>query len=387
MPAASFNPAVAGLNAPPIPVVQKSAERYQGGYGKLIDLSQAVPGYPPHPALLSSLEQAAGRSDLMGYGRIEGEYELCAAYSAHLSRTYGTDVSAGEVHITSGCNQAFVATALAVASPGDTLLLVAPYYFNHASTLSMLGIRTKTVAATPEMGFLPDPQALAAALTPDVKAIVCVTPNNPTGAVYPIPLLEALFDLCVKNDIWLMADETYRDFLPDEQSVPHALLQRGNWRSHFIGLYSFSKSFCIPGHRLGAVTAGKGVIANIAKVMDNLQICAPRPPQHAVATGLTQLSDWQADNRAEIDRRRKALTQVMAQLPDWEIMTIGAYFSYVRHPFSDLGSIKAAEYLASERGVVSLPGTFFGDGQDDYLRFAFANAGSDELRELAERLA
>lgn len=386
MLAPSFNPAIDGLNPPPIPIVQKSAQNYFGQHGSLIDLSQAVPGYSVHPALLTWLEEAAGRTDVLGYGRIEGELALCDAYSAHVGRVYGAPVEPQEVHITSGCNQAFVAAALTLAAPGDSLLLVTPFYFNHDTTLSMLGIGTKTVAARPEDNFLVDPDLVAEAITPDVKAVVCVTPNNPTGAVYSASLLDALFDVCVSKNVRLVVDETYRDFLPEGQSVPHRLLQRQNWRDHFVGLYSFSKSFCVPGHRLGAITGGGDVIGNVAKVMDNLQICAPRPPQHAVARGLTDLTGWLAENRAEIDRRRETLIEVMAGLPDWELTSIGAYFSYVRHPFRDRTSIEAAEYLASERGVVSLPGTFFGEGQEPFLRFAFANATAAELRSLSQRL-
>lgn len=381
-----INSAIADLNAPPIPIVQNSAKAYDGRCGPLIDLSQAVPGYAAHPSLTESLNKAAGRADLLGYGRIEGEMELRRAYSAHVSRVYGSPVTPSETHITSGCNQAFVATALTVAGPGDSILLITPFYFNHATTLEMLGIQTKSVPADPDNGFFPDPDRIAAAITIDVKAVVCVTPNNPTGAIYPASLIETLYDICVANNVWLITDETYRDFLPSAQHQPHNLFARSNWRQHFISLYSFSKSFCIPGHRLGAVTAGEGLITNLAKVMDNLQICAPRPPQHAVAKGLMELSDWQQENRKEIDHRRSVLQDVIAGIPQWEIAAIGAYFSYIRHPYNDRTSTQVAEYLASKRGVVCLPGAFFGEGQEDYLRFAFANAAGDELKEMAVRL-
>ena len=375
-----------GLNAPPIPLVQQSSRQYNGQCGDLIDLSQAVPGYPAHSMLNQALQDCAGQADLLGYGRIEGEPALREAYASHLSHVYGAPVTSGETHITSGCNQAFVATALTVAGQGDSLLLVTPYYFNHDTTLSMLGIETKTVAARPENGFLPDPDELAASITPDVKAIVCVTPNNPTGAIYPHSLMESLFDLCADNGLWLIVDETYRDFLPEMQAIPHQLLSRRAWREHFIGLYSFSKSFCIPGHRLGAIAAGKSVVTNISKVMDNLQICAPRPPQVAVARCLPELAGWRAQNRLEIDNRRRALIDIMADIPEWEIATIGAYFSYIRHPYPNRSSVEVAKILAEERGVVCLPGAFFGEEQDAYLRFAFANVTSGELKGLADRL-
>lgn len=388
MTSTPINPAIAGLSAPPIPIVQKSARDYDGRLGQLIDLSQAVPGYAIHPELAAHLEKAASRSDLLGYGPIEGEIALRDAYSRHVSQVYGAPVASKETHITAGCNQAFVAAALTVAGPGDTVLLITPYYFNHDTTLSMLGIKTKTMIAKPEDRYLPDIAEVAAAVTPDVKAIACVTPNNPTGTIYPSELMEQLFDLCAEHKIWLMVDETYRDFLGDDENQPrpHTLLQRPNWRDHFIGLYSFSKSFCIPGHRLGAITAGETMVTAVSKIMDNLQICAARPPQHAVAETLEPLADWRAQNRVEIRRRREALINVIAACEGWEIATIGAYFSYVRHPYTDRNSTDVAQLLAKERGVVTLPGTFFGEGQEAYLRFAFANVSAEELQLLAFRL-
>ena len=383
---APINSAIAGLSAPPIPVIQNAARNYDGRYGDIIDLSQAVPGYAPPALLLDHLSEAAGRPELLGYGNIEGEDALRSAYAKDLGRSYGARFDSAEVHITSGCNQAFVAAALTVAGPGEKLLLITPFYFNHETTLAMLGIGVEKVAATAGNGFLPDPDALAAAITPEVKALVCITPNNPTGAVYPPELMERLFDLCVERGIWLMVDETYRDFLPEDQAVPHRLFQRTNWRDHLIGLYSFSKSFCIPGHRLGAITADAQIVANVAKVMDNLQICAPRAAQVAVAQAMPELTDWRSANRVEIARRRATLEAVIARLPSWQIETIGAYFSYIRHPFEDAGSSEVAQLLAEKHGVLCLPGAFFGDGQDAFLRLAFANANCSDLEKLAARL-
>lgn len=352
----------------------------------MIDLSQAVPGYAPPATLLESLRAAAARPELLGYGDIEGEAHFRQAYAKDLARSYDASFDSSEIHITSGCNQAFVAAALTVAGPGEKLLLITPFYFNHETTLAMLGIGVEKVAATAEQQFLPNLEAVAEAITPETKALVCITPNNPTGAVYPQELMEGLFDLCVERKLWLIVDETYRDFLPEGQALPHHLFQRANWRDHLIGLYSFSKSFCIPGHRLGAITADARIVTNVAKVMDNLQICAPRAAQVAVAEAMPELTDWRDANRVEIARRRATLEAVIASRPNWRIESIGAYFSYVRHPFDDVSSTEVAQRLAEERGILCLPGAFFGEGQEAFLRLAFANADSSALEELTDRL-
>lgn len=382
-----FSPLVTSLAAPPIPAVAAWAKIYDGARGPLIDLSQAAPGHPPHPDLLGWLAEAAGAPRFAGYGPIEGEPVLRKAYSEHVSALYDAPLTSRNIHITSGCNQAFVATVLALVSPGKTVLLTNPYYFNHETSLTMLGINTDLVPCNAAAGFLPDVDAIAASLHPDVRALALVTPNNPTGAVYPPALLEAIDALCREKGIWLILDETYRDFLPDDATPPHGLFSKENWQNHLVSLYSFSKAYAIPGHRLGAITGGVQLIQQVAKIMDNLQICAPRPAQIAVAKAIPGLIEWRRENGAEIARRARALTAAMAGLDGWKLKVMGGYFAYIRHPYPDISAEFVAGKLAALAGIVCLPGEFFGEAQEPYLRFAFANADEAMIGLLATRLA
>jgi aspartate/methionine/tyrosine aminotransferase len=382
-----FNPLVKSIQPPPVPSVQAWARAYDGSQGPLIDLSQAVPGYPAHPKMLELLGQTASSLAYTGYGPIEGDSGLRDAYAAHSAEVYEAGISASNVHVTSGCNQAFLCAVMAVAGAGDTVLMTEPYYFNHETTLAMLGIRSRFVACSAEDGFVPRLEAIEAAFQPGVKALALVSPNNPTGAVYPPDLLKAIFALCRSRGVWLILDETYRDFLPSADLAPHALFAEEGWQDGFCSLYSFSKSFCIPGHRLGAITAGPVFIAQVAKIMDNLQICAPRAAQAAVAEALPLLADWREENRLEILRRADALRTVMAKLPAWQLAAVGAYFAFVKHPFSGVPSAEVAEALARQVGISCIPGGYFGAGQEDYLRFAFANADAATIGRLEERLA
>ncbi|MBP1842688.1 aspartate/methionine/tyrosine aminotransferase [Rhizobium petrolearium] len=384
MPA--FNPLVEKLSPPPVPSVFAWGHAYQGAKGPLIDLSQAVPGYPAHPDMLRLLGETASSRAFTGYGPIEGEAELRNAYAEHVSQVYDANVGAENIHITSGCNQAFVCAAMTVAGPGNTVLMTEPFYFNHETTLAMMGIKTAFVACEAANGFLPDLADIEAAVTGDVRALALVSPNNPTGAIYPAPLLEAIFRLCREKGIWLILDETYRDFMHEAGRAPHGLFSLDGWEETLISLYSFSKSFCIPGHRLGAITAGSKVVEQVAKVMDNLQICAPRAAQAAVARALPLLAGWREENRQEIGRRADALKTVMRSVNDWKLDAIGAYFAFVRHPFRGVGSAAVAEKLAREVGIICIPGAYFGEGQQDYLRFAFANADVPTIGLLEERL-
>ena len=379
-----YNPAIVRLTAPPVAIVQNWIDQYQGHHGPLIDMSQAVPGYPAHADLLAELGRHAASEDSLGYGAIEGEAVLRQAYADHMAELYGASVNAEEVLITAGCNQAFITAAMAVAGAGDQVLMTRPNYFNHDSTLEMTGVKTGFVETSAKDGFIPDIAAIDAAITPQTRALALVSPNNPTGAIYPPERLDEIAACCQRNNIWLILDETYRDFLPPRKQ-PHHLL-RSSARGRVILLYSFSKSYAIPGHRLGAVVAPTEAIIQMAKIMDNIQICAPRAAQRAIAEMITALAPWREENAARMQQRAAAFRQVFDGIAGWEITSMGGYFAYVRHPAA-ADSMTVAADLVRQSGVLTIPGGFFGSGQESFLRFAFANAEIDAIEDLPRRLA
>ncbi len=383
----AINPLVADTGSPPIPEAQGWTRRYDGARGPLIDLSQAVPGTPPHPGLLERMAATAGAAAGAKYGPIAGDADLRQTYAAEMARIYDGRIEPADVAVTGGCNMAFFAAMILLARAGDAVLLPTPWYFNHQMTLDMLGVEPRALPCRAGAGFVPDPRDAEALIDERVRALVLVTPNNPTGAVYPAHVIEAFADLCRRRGLWLVIDETYRDFLPAGVNRAHGLLSGEAWRSHVIQLYSFSKSFGIPGHRTGAVAADAGVIGQLAKILDCLQICAPRTAQGALPWAIDALRDWREGNRADINGRAARFREALAGVPEWRIESVGAYFAYLRHPFPGQSAQAIAERLAVERGVLCLPGSYFGPGQEAHLRVAFANVGADVLEGLTERLS
>jgi aspartate/methionine/tyrosine aminotransferase len=276
---------------------------------------------------------------------------------------------------------------MTVARHGDAVLLPAPWYFNHQMSLAMLGIEPRVLPCRAEAGFVPQVADAEALIDERVRAVVLVTPNNPTGAVYPAHVMEGFADLCRRRGIILVVDETYRDFLPPGVNRPHGLFAEESWRDTVVQLYSFSKSYAIPGHRTGAITADPSLIEQVAKILDCIQICAPRPAQGVLPWAIGGLREWREANRAEINRRIEVFRQALEPVREWRIDSIGAYFAYLRHPFPDRTSHDVAEQLTTERGVLCLPGSYFGPGQDRHLRVAFANVGGEVLAGLTGRLA
>ncbi|WP_181704095.1 aminotransferase [Chthonobacter albigriseus] len=379
------NPLLVATDVPPIPAAQAWARAYDGRLGKLINLAQAVPGDPPPDVLLERLGAEARTASAATYGSIYGDLALREALARDVNAVYGGDVIAAEIAITAGCNQAFFVTAMALAQAGDEIILPAPWYFNHKMTLDMLGIVAKPLLARPENGFVPAVEDARALISAKTRAILLVTPNNPTGATYPAAVIAAFAALAEEAGIALVLDETYRDFMPAGAGAPHALFAAEHWRDRVIQLYSFSKAYAIPGHRLGSIIAGTVLMEEIGKVLDCVQICPPRAAQAAIAWAIPETAAWRAQTRDTIVRRADVFRAVVAGAPGWSIAAIGAYFAYVAHPFEATGEA-VGERLAREAGVLALPGSFFGPGQEKHLRFAFANVDEASLRLVTERL-
>ena len=364
-----MNPLVAAVDAPPIPVVQAWGRAYGGARGPLIDLCQAVPGYPPHPELLARLGAAASDPACAQYGPIAGDPALREAHAAN------TGVAPGQVLITAGCNQAVFAALLTVAPRGSAVLLPTPWYFNHKMTCGMLGLHARALPCRAADGFVPDP-AEAASLLDGVAAVVLVTPNNPTGAIYPAAVVDRFAALCLDRGVTLILDETYADFMPDAPAEAAGAVR----------LYSFSKAYAVPGHRVGAMTVPEPLAPHLLKVLDCLHICPQRPAQRALAWAVDGLRGWRLDNRAEMAGRAALVRERFAALPGWRIDSLGAYFAYVRHPFPGASAWAVAERLAREHGVLLLPAPAFA-GSEEHLRVSFANVDAGGIAALADRLA
>jgi aspartate/methionine/tyrosine aminotransferase len=381
------NPALIATAVPPIPEAKGWLAEYRGNAGPPIDLSQAVPGYPPPEAMLSRLSAVAGTAEAASYGDILGDVDLRAILAAHVSGLYEGMIAADEVAITAGCNMAFMVAVMALAKAGEAVMLPTPWYFNHKMTLDMLGIAAIALPCRAEKGFVPAVEDTEPLIDGRVRAIVLVTPNNPTGAAYPPPTIHAFADLCSRRGIALILDETYRDFIDPGAGAPHRLFADDGWRKTVVQLYSFSKAYCIPGHRSGAMLADRRLIAEIAKILDCIQISPPRVPQRALVWAIPALADWRAASCRLIIDRAAAFRSAIAACPGWSAPSVGAYFGYLRHPAEGRSGAEVAKELARECGVLTLPGSYFGDAQEPFLRAAFANVGEETIEQLPARLA
>ncbi|MGY6548412.1 MAG: aminotransferase [Roseinatronobacter sp.] len=352
----------------------------------LLNLSQAAPVAPPPPALQEAMTDALRVAETHLYGPVLGLPALREALATATCARYGGQITPDQIAITSGCNQAFCAAITTLAGPGDAVMLPVPWYFNHAMWLSMQGI--EAIPLPCDAALLPDLAAARARITPRSRAIVLVTPNNPTGAEYPPALIAGFRDLARAQGLALILDETYRDF-HSADGAPHDLFTDPDWDDTVIQLYSFSKAYRLTGHRVGAIVTSAARLAQVEKVLDTVTICPTGLGQRAALFGLTHLDSWLAGERAEIHARRAALEHAFARLQGWQIAGAGAYFGYVRHPF-DMPSSALACKLVQDESLLVLPGSMFAPEGDEaaqrHLRIAFANADRAGIATLVARL-
>ena len=355
----------------------------------IIDVSQAAPTEPPPDKMLKFMaDKVLSDNAVNTYGPVLGLDELRESLARQWSSQYNGKISKKNVAITSGCNQAFCASIATFTSENDEVIVPTPWYFNHHMWLQMAGV--KTVPLETDSNMIPVFEKAEALITDRTRAIVLVSPNNPSGSIYSNELLQKFYKLCSSNNIRLILDETYKDFHPNV-SQPHKLFENNDWKQTLTILYSFSKTYRMTGHRVGALLTSDENLLEVEKVLDTFTVCPPQLGQYAANWGLANLESWTSDRRTEILERAKHFSKKFEPLSaaGWSLRGCGAYFAFVDHPFKE-GSETLAPLILRDQGILLMPGTMFYPKYDPHgprtFRIAFANIDKNKITTLLERL-
>jgi aminotransferase len=352
-----------------------------------INLAQGVCDTPvPPPVEAEALAAIHAGHNI--YTRLDGIARLRNAIAAKRQRDYAlTYDPESEVLVSSGATGGFHAACMALFNPGDDVLLFEPFYGYHVSTLKSLRINPVIVPLA-DSDFALDTDALKAAITPNTRAIVINTPANPSGKIFTRLELEAIAEVAIEHDLFVLTDEIYEYFVYDGQRhISPATLP--GMRERTIILSGFSKTFSVTGWRLGYVTADARWLPAMNYFHDLTYVCAPSPLQHAAAAGLEQLppsfyTQLATDHQDKRTRILSALTTASLT----PTTPAGAY--YVLADATRLPGKTAAEkarHLLAATGVASVAGSaFFSPGRgENLLRFCFAKKDED-LNEACARL-
>jgi aminotransferase len=352
-----------------------------------INLAQGVCDTPVPPVVEAAAIQAI-RDGYNIYTRCDGMARLREAIAAKQMRDYGLRYDAeDEVMVASGATAGLHAAAMALLNPGEEVLLFEPFYGYHVNTLKSLRVEPVLVALA-EPDWQLDVDAMRSAVTPRTRAILLNTPANPTGKIFTLPELEAVAQLAIEHDLFLITDEIYEYFVYDgaRHICPAAL---PGMRERTIVVSGFSKTYSITGWRVGYATADKRWMPAMAHFHDLTYVCSPAPFQIGSAAGLEQLPP-SFYTQVAIDHQSKR-ERLLAALRDAGMepsVPPGAY--YIMASAERLPGKTAAEksrHLLRETGVAAVAGSaFFRPGRgEELLRFCFAKRDA-ELDEACERL-
>lgn len=379
----SLNPLVSRAAASPFPAIRGCA----GGDIEALpplDLCGTGSGVVPSRDLVAAIAALAAEPGIERPTPVLGLPDLRSALATDIVARYGGAVATEQIAITAGSSQALCLALMAIARTGDDVIVAEPTAFGPTTWLDMLGVRAVVVPFRPDRDGVPDPQQIAARLGPRTRAVLLGSPNSATGAVYPAELFEVLFNLCKRHSIALIVDEAYRDFVGD--ASPHRLFARSDWDANLVHAYSFSTGFGLPGYRVGALASSPALLDSVTKTMDCIAVCAPHLGQRAALFALTELPAWRPYVGRVAAQRRRALLQALEHgAPAFRVVSAGAVFAYLAHPF-DLPSRAVARLLAEQQHLLTLPGGAFGPSQDGYLRLAYGDLAVELMPEVAARM-
>jgi aspartate/methionine/tyrosine aminotransferase len=368
------------VQSPVIPVVGDLIRATPG----CISLGQGVVSYPPPPQAARRAAAFAAGSDHT-YKPVGGFPELLELLAAKHRAENGFDParSGRAMMVTAGGNMAFMNAVLAIADPGDEIILPTPYYFNHEMAVTIANCKAVLVPVDEHHQLRP--AALRAAITPRTRAIVTISPNNPTGAVYPEACLREVNGICRDAGIYHIADEAYECFTWDgARHFSPAAIPGGE--GHTIGLYSLSKSHGFAAWRIGWMVMPEHLLGAVRKIQDTILICPAVVSQHAAIGALEAGRGWCEARLAELASVRALVLEVLEGLAG--LVTIpradGAFY-FLMDVHTRLRAMDVVERLIREYGVGVLPGDTFGVGGCS-LRIAYGALTKDKVAEGVGRL-
>ena len=355
-----------------------------------VSLGQGVVNFSPPPAVYEKISLFQQDPDNHKYGPVEGLPELRDKISKKLTAENGiTTGEALQVVITAGANMGFLNALFAITDPGDEVILPTPYYFNHEMAVTMLNCRP--VAVPTDENYHPDLKRIEKAINARTRAVVTISPNNPSGAVYPRELLIAVNRLCLKHNVYHITDETYEYFTYDG-AVHFSPASLKDSHRHTISLFSLSKAYGFASWRIGYMVIPQHLSLAIRKIQDTNLICPPVISQYAAVGALQAGRDY-------CDNKMQSILEVRTQLLK-ELETVGSRLSFPRsegafYAFLRLDTritaVDMAARLIENHKVAVIPGSAFGMERGCYLRVSYGALDKETailgIRRLVEGLS
>lgn len=368
------------VQPPIIPVVGALIKQNPG----TISLGQGVVSYGPPPEAIAQITRFLSNPNNHKYQAVTGIPELVNAIEMKLKSENGVAVNEGsQIVVTAGSNMGFINAVMAITDPGDEVILQKPFYFNHEMAVQMADCQPVLVDTDEQYQLRLD--AIRAAITPKTRAIVTVSPNNPTGVVYPEADLRAVNELCRTHGLYHIHDETYEYFTYDGvQHFSPGSIPGSN--AHTISLFSLSKAYGFASWRIGYMVLPAQLLTAVEKIQDTIVICASVLSQYAAVGALQAGVSYCRKHLEILSQVRQICLKQLASVQDiCTIPSANGAFYFLLNVHTDLDSFALVERLIREHKVAVIPGNTFGM-EGCYLRVAYGALQPDTVAEGMGRL-
>lgn len=320
-----------------------------------------------------------------GYGPNGGLLSLRELLAGKLRRVNGIEASTDEIVVTPGGMNALYSIYMALLQPGDEVLLPTPGFPNMDETVALLGGSPVFYPLAAESGFLPDIEVLEARVTPRTKILFVNTPANPTGAVYPEPLMRDLVDFAARHDLWLLCDEVYDEMILSDGCV-HTAAAPLDPDGRVITVCSFSKVYAMTGWRVGYAVAPVAMADVLRKLQEPLVSCPSTISQKAAEAALTGPREPYDRMLAAYRRRREVALDVAAAAGVRAVASDGTLYMLLDVSASGVDDLAFALKLLDSHSVSVAPGSVFGPAGRGWARISLA-AEEEAIAEGVRRMA
>jgi aspartate/methionine/tyrosine aminotransferase len=374
--------------------VDAKAKALKAAGEDVIGFGAGEPDFPTPPHIVEAAIAACRDPKNHHYTPVGGLPELRSAIAVKTKRDSGFDCAAANVLVTNGGKQAVYNTFATLLDPGDEVLLPAPYWTTYPEAITLAGGVPVEIATDVRSGFRVSLDQLEAARTPRTKALLFVSPSNPTGAVYPPDEVEAIGQWAVEHGVWVVTDEIYEHLTFDGHEFTSIATAVPDLADTCVILNGVAKTYAMTGWRVGWMIGPTDVVTAATNLQSHQTSNVCNVAQAAAMAAVTGDLVAVGEMRAAFDRRGKTAHKLLGGIPGVSCLEPqGAFYCF---PSFDgvIGrtiagrtidsSMALADVVLSEAKVAFVPGEAF--GAPGYGRFSFA-LGDDDLGEGLTRLA
>ncbi len=349
----------------------------------IIHLELGEPDFHPGQSVIDAAAKALAEGKDR-YCAMAGVPALKQEIAAYLARTRSIEVAAENVVVAPGCKIALFQSMMVLLEAGDEVLYPDPGFPGYPSITRGLGAVPVPFTLSARNQFQPDPDEIAAKITPRTRMLITNSPGNPTGTVYTDAVQRELAKLAVKHDLWVLSDEIYARIIYGGEYF--SMLRYPGMGERTLIIDGFSKSFAMTGWRLGYTVAPREVVAALTMMVVNTYTCVAEFTQYAAIDALRDREGNTPRMVGEYTLRREQFARDLNRVPGFRCLPPdGAFYAWVDITGTGISAEELCRILLEEAGVAAIPGAAFGAAGKDFIRFSYASSMAT-LREAVERI-